>query len=131
MTNKYGGMPPVSDFSCRAEWEKACWRKISTSQNLLNTFITAYERHNLVMRAAISDRLLAGKSYHQISNELWISPQTISGIKKTFKEKRYRSYLERSRTERKKKIYHSFRRPTPSRPQGRPVRTKYGIVYIP
>ncbi|MFH1161789.1 MAG: hypothetical protein V1696_00730 [Candidatus Jorgensenbacteria bacterium] len=126
-----GITPPVSDYPSRAAWEAACWKKLAASQGLLRLLITAYERHDLVMRAAALDRILSGKSYRQIGEELWLSPQTVSGIKKAFKEKNYRSYLERSKTERKKRIYHSLRHPAQARPHGRPVRTKYGIVYIP
>lgn len=123
--------PPVSNYPSRAAWETACWEKLSASRELLRLLITAHERRDLVLRAAALDRLLAGKSYRQIGDELWLSPQTVSGIKKVFREKNYRSYLERSKTERKKRTYHPLRRPIPPKPRGRSVRTKYGTVYIP
>lgn len=124
-------MPPVSDYPSRVAWEAACWKKLAAARGLLHLFITAHERHDLVMRAVALDRLLSGKSYRQIGDELWLSPQTVSGIKKAFKEKSYRSYLERSKTERKKIIRHSLGRPAQSRPNRSPVRTKYGIVHLP
>lgn len=126
-----GTTPPVSNYSSRVAWEAACWKKLAASQGLLRLLITAHERHDLVMRAAALDRILSGKSYREIGDELWLSPQTVSGIKKAFRENNYRSYLERSKTERKKRIYHSLRSPAQPRPHGRPVRTKYGMVYIP
>ena len=52
------------------------------------------------MRVAIMNRLALGKSYREIGKELWISSQTVSGIKKAVDEKSYRSYL--ARNERKK-----------------------------
>lgn len=122
---------PVSDYPSWAAWEAACWKKLAASQGLLRLLITTHERHDLVMRAAALDRILSGKSYRQIGDELWLSPQTVSGIKKAFKEKNYRSYLERSKTERKKRIYSSLRHSAPPRPNSRPVRTKYGTVYLP
>jgi hypothetical protein len=79
------------------------------------------------------DGLISGKSYRKIGKELWLSPQTISAIKKAINEKTYRSYLERSHKERKKKKYS----PSPvsekskSRPYGRPRRIKYGTIYMP
>ena len=85
----------------------------------------------MITRAAAMEGLAAGKSYRKIGEELWLSPQTISGIKKSLNEKAYRSYLERSKKERKKRIYGSGTKPLPSRPSGRRVRTKYGVLYIP
>ena len=124
-------LPPIASYSSRKEWETACWPKILKSQELLELLLTPDERHGLVRRAAAVGGLIAGKSYRQIGNELWLSPQTISCITKALKENGYRSYKERSKTERKKRKYSAG----PSRgrkfPRGRPKRTKYGIVYMP
>lgn len=128
---KVSAIPPMSDHSSRAAWEASCWEKITKDPTLLNLFTTHSERHDIVMRVAALDRLLAGKSYREIGDELWLSPQTISSIKKAFKEKRYRSYLVRSKTERKKKQYDPIRPPRPPRPLGMRRRTKYGTIYIP
>ena len=139
-TNKknIGGLPQIprilsqiNNYSSRLEWESACWQKILRSQELLQLLITSHECRNLVRRAAALDRLIAGRSYRQIGAELWLSPQTISGIKKALKEKNYRSYLERSKNERKKREYSSSPIPFKSRPCGRPHRTKYGTIYLP
>lgn len=125
-------MPEIRNYNSRAEWETACWRKISASKDLLDSFITSYERHNLIMRAAAVDAIASGKSYKQIGNELWLSPQTISGIKKALAENNYyRSYLNRSKKERKKRVYSHTAKSGQSRPRGTPRRTKYGTLYIP
>jgi len=124
-------MPLVSDYSSRPEWEAAYWQKILQSKELFRLLVSSHERHNLVMRAAALDRLIACKSYKQIGEELWLSPQTISGIKKILKEKSYRSYLERSKKERKKKIYSFNSLPAKTRPHGKSYRTKYGTIYLP
>lgn len=128
---KTGVMPLIGGYSSRTEWETACWQKILQSKELLRLLVTSHERHNLVMRAAALDRLIAGKNYKQIGEELWLSPQTISSIKKALKEKNYRSYLERSKKERKKKKYSSHPLYVKARPHGRPHRTKYGTIYMP
>jgi len=57
------------------------------------------------MRAAAIDLIQSGKSYRQISEKLWLSSQTISCLKKALAENGYKSYQERSKTERKKKNY--------------------------
>lgn len=124
-------LPPISRYLSRRAWEEACWQKISKSGEFLNSLATSNERHNLVMRAAVIDRLKAGKKFHEISEELWLSAQTVSSIKKAVKEGGYRSYRERGKTERKKKLYSRDGRKTKRKHRGRPVRTKYGIVYLP
>lgn len=124
-----GRFPAISDHASRKEWEAACWEKVLESKDLLRLLVTAHERHDLVLRATALDSISAGKSYKQIGEELWLSPQTISSIKKTINEKSYRSYLERSKKERKKRAY-SYPKPGRPRPEGIPRRTKYGILYM-
>lgn len=126
--NKLSAMPLLGNYRSRAEWEDACWHKISESKEILELISTSSERHDLVMRAAAINALILGKSYREIGKELWLSPQTISGIKKTLDEDSYKSYP--GRKERKKKVYsHSDTRKYG--PRGTPRRTKYGIVYMP
>ena len=43
-------LPLISHYSSRREWEEVSWQKIVKSANL-KLLITAYERHNLVMRS--------------------------------------------------------------------------------
>lgn len=124
-------MPAIDKYPSRQKWEAACWRRILKSRDLLQLLVTGYERRNLVMRAATLAGLASGKSYLEIGQELWLSPQTVSSIKKAITEEIYRSYRERSKSERKKKKYSSgSARPDP-RLRGRGVRTKYGMVYPP
>lgn len=132
MSKKELIIPEISQFSSRKEWEAVCWQKILASPQLLQLITTQHERKDLVMRAAALDRIQSGKSYRQISRELWLSLQTISGIKKALNENHYKSYLERSKKERKRKTYSSNSKPrSPKKPSGISRRTKYGIVYIP
>ena len=129
-SNKLPAMPILSDYSSRAEWEKACWRKLSASKDILDIISTSSERHDLVMRAAAIESIVSGKSYREIGKELWLSSQTISSIKKALTGNNYRSYSERSKKERKKRVYSSSKTRKYG-PKGRPRRTKYGIVYMP
>jgi len=132
-------IPSIDNYSSREEWETACWRKILESKELLPLLITSHERRDLVRRAAAMDMLISGKSYQEIGNELWVSPQTISVIKKAMNENAYRSYLERSHRERKKRKYSpslvsaksSVSAKSRARPYGRPRRTKYGTIHMP
>ena len=129
--NKFPNMPTIDGYHSRAEWETACWEKLSASKDLLKMIITSHELHDLVMRAVAIDALVSGKSYRQIGKELWLSSQTISGINKALAGNNYRSYLERSKKERKKKVYSYDKEPRISRPRGTPRRTKYGTLYFP
>ncbi|HUX35754.1 MAG TPA: hypothetical protein VMV71_01830 [Candidatus Paceibacterota bacterium] len=126
-----GELPSLSNYSSRKEWEDACWRKLLKSKNSLVLLATSHERHNLIMRAAVIDGINSGKKYRQIAEELWLSPQTISSIKKAVNGSDYKSYRERGKTERKKKIYSHYTASARRKFRGRPVRTKYGIVYLP
>ncbi|MEK7566464.1 MAG: hypothetical protein AAB494_02215 [Patescibacteria group bacterium] len=127
-------IPPIENYSSRKEWEDACWKNISKSEEILGSLTTSYERHNLVMRAAAMKGFISGKSYRQISKEFFLSLQTIAGIKKSIKENHYRSYQERSKIERKKKKYSKGPNSNKDRHkqwrEGRRVRTKYGTVYV-
>lgn len=124
-------LPPIKNYSSRAEWEEACWREVIKSEKLLQSLVTNHERRDIVLRAAALDRLFSGKSYKEIGGELLLSPQTISAIKKSFNEKGYHSYFERGKKERKKKIYSENMFSVRRKRRGRPIRTKYGIVHIP
>jgi len=122
-------LPPTNQYSSRKEWERACWKKISESRELLELFTTSNERHNLVMRAAVADRMNSGKKFVQIVEELHLSPQTVSSIKKALEGSGYRSYRERGKTGRKKKVYNSSH-PSKKKPYRYYRRTKYGKVYM-
>ncbi len=125
-------LPSIDKYSSRKEWEEACWRKISKSDELFPLLITFSERHELIMRAAVLKELLSGKGPRQISRELFISTQTIGAIKKSMNENSYRSYSERGKKERKKKVYSIDDRPVRRKwPEGKPKRTKYGTIYMP
>ena len=123
-------MPALGDYSSRKEWEAACWKNIVESKELLQLLITSHERHNIVMRAATLERLSSGKSYRNIGAELWLSPQTISGIKKAIDDKPYKDYRERSKGKRKKKTYRIVKT-RKSKPKRVFRRTKYGPLYMP
>ena len=128
---EFAKMPLLVDYSSRKAWEIVCWKEVIKSEELLQLLTTSYDRHNIVMRAVALDGLASGKSYREIGKEFWISPQTLSSIKKATDEKTYRSYLERSKKERKKRKYDGVFEVRRRKPKGTPKRTKYGILYMP
>lgn len=123
--------PLIQLFPSRKEWERACWKIIIKSPKIFECIVTVGEQHNLVIRAVAIHYVHLGKSYQQIAKELLLSPQTICSIRKAMQESTYKSYRERGKIERKKKLYSH----TPARPQtihsGKPVGTKYGKIYLP
>lgn len=126
-------LPPLKNYPSRKDWEDACFRRILESKDLLYILFSVHERRRLVLRAAALEGLASGKSYREISKELWLSLQTVSGIKKAVNDREYRSYAERSKEERKKKRYAGggLLSPKPKKSKGRPKRTKYGTIYMP
>lgn len=124
-------LPPRNKFSSHKEWEEACWEKIIKSESLLALLTTANERRNIVRRAAIMELVNSGKGVRMISRELQIAVQTVNSIKKIAKEGGYKSYRERGKTERKKKVWSRFPSQKTKEPYRRYRRTKYGKVYVP
>lgn len=130
-SRKVGIIPPIDDYPSREKWEEAAWRKILESGEMLSSLITSHERHNLVMRAAALEGLVSGKGPRQLSRELLLSTQTINAVKKAMTENNYKSYLERSKKERRKREYSYNHTPRKKKHKGRPIRTKYGTLHIP
>ena len=135
-------IPNVADHPSRKEWEDAAWRVLVEQLalvrrpeeflSLFDILITSKERHILVQRATAIGRILSGRSYSEIGEELWLSSQTVSATKKALREYRYRSYRERGKIERKKRVssrdHGSAERMRD--PSKRRIRTKYGTLYV-
>jgi len=115
--------------------EKDFWENAGKNPGLLRLLMTAKEKRDIACRLAAIKMIETSISPSQISRELSISRQTIYAIKKSLSEKIYKSYRERGKTERKKKVFS----PLPRRPLSkdfqkylegrRPRRTKYGTIY--
>ena len=78
----------------------------------------------MIRRAAALTYIKNGNSYREIGNELWATPQMISALVKALREPSYRSYHERSKTERAKRT--SPISLSSYRPRTKRIRTKYG-----
>jgi len=70
-------LPNLKNYASRKDWETACWYKILLSRNLLDSLTTFNERHNIVLRAAAIEEIHSGKTYKEISGELFLSPHQI------------------------------------------------------
>ena len=99
-------MKNLHEFKSRKEWEESVWgyfvEEISDPANkkslskFLNCVLTNKEK-KLIINRLIAIRLLGDhKTYREIGELLWLSPNTISMAKKAIqKENGYQSYYER------------------------------------
>lgn len=87
----------IIEFKTRKEWEDFIWRKFLEDikdkrsgkqlKELLNVLISQKERKFIVKRLMAIYLIQKGKSYQEIGELLWISPSTISAIKKSLLKK--------------------------------------------
>ena len=87
-------MEKVSKFKSRREWESFLWiafveqlvsAKSKTSlRNKLEKVLSEAEKQIILKRITAVMLIREGKSYKEIGELLWISPSTISSIKKNF-----------------------------------------------
>lgn len=88
-------IPSINKFRSREEWEQHIWKKIeeklsgadSTGEvgDILNLLLTAHEKRQIIKRVSAISLLGQGKSYGEIGELLWLSPQTISAIRKSMR----------------------------------------------
>jgi len=106
-------MVKISEFKSRKEWENFLWLKFlekaekAKSEKQLKIFLdnllSANEKKLIIKRLTALAMLKAGKSYKKIEEALWISPSTISALKKSLeKQSGYQSnrcYAEKNKDE--------------------------------
>jgi uncharacterized protein YerC len=134
-------IPLLEDFRSRKEWESVAWRIIvkhlmsAKSQEEFDAYfkviLSPNEKGKMLMRAVAMDRIKRGMNYRDISSELLLSSQTVSAIKKSLRDQVYRSYYNRGKTERKKRVYSRDLSPRSARRLGRRQKTKYGTLRMP
>ncbi len=118
----------------KKEWEVLIWENFVSGlsekskeeiKSILGSYLSRQEKKNVVYRLSAIDLLKEGKSYREIGQILWLSPQTISAIKKSSvgKMNDYKSY--RSAT-RQKKVWSGL--PQPQKPEKQYRRRGIGIM---
>ena len=132
--NPLRGFPEVAKFGSRIQREEMAWRalvrriaeikSLPELSRMLALYISRPERRKIVRRALAYALLSEGKSYRAIGEELWLSPQSISAIKKSFRERQYRSRRARGG---KKRVY-TIEKSRGTIRMGHYRRTKYGPV---
>lgn len=122
-------LPSREKYSSREDWEEACWGKIMKSRKLLGLLTTSNERRNIVTRAAVMELVSLGKGVRQIARDLQVTAQTVTSAKRAAKENGYKSYRERGKTERKKKVYSDYLRKGKKKAHKYPRKDHYGGTY--
>lgn len=114
--NRMKKIEDLSKFQSRKEWEENIWheflRSIEKTRSgkdvaiLLNNLLSANEKKLIVKRLSASALISAGKTYKEIGEILWISPSTISALKKSIRKnasyQSSRHYSEMSAEEKRK-----------------------------
>jgi len=110
-------MKSSKKFKSRKEWEEYAWshlvdglaRATSAKEigSSLNILLTAYEKKHMIKRAAAISLLKEGKSYKEIGELLWLSPQTISAIQKSVRAEGMH-ISRRARAKKKEKLIKPF-----------------------
>jgi|SRR3989344_1897722 len=96
-------MDDILKIKSRKEWVECIWQEFLKSllkaqsakhlKNTLENIISAKEKKYIINRLIAISLIAQGKTYREIGEILWLSPNTISAIKKSFLGKSiYRSY---------------------------------------
>lgn len=103
----------LQKFRSRNEWKDYIWKKlveeivqtvsVKDAEQLLNLLLTVHEKKQMIKRAVAISLLKQGKSYNAIGELLWLSPTTISAIRKSMHERgEYISRYTRNKNHEKK-----------------------------
>lgn len=86
-------IPSKDGFKSKSEWEAHVWTKLSGGfaeagsaleiEKSLDMLLTAHEKRQIINRAAAISLLKQGMSYREIGRILWLSPTTISSLRKS------------------------------------------------
>lgn len=88
------------------EWSEQLWRKLineiakttdeKETQRILEKLVSESEKKMILKRLAVVALVQSGKSYREIGKILWLSPNTVSTIKKNIfdNHRYYKSYLD-------------------------------------
>ncbi|MFH1162307.1 MAG: Trp family transcriptional regulator [Candidatus Jorgensenbacteria bacterium] len=107
-------MSATAKLQPRKKWEGLAWQKfLETAERassdrklnlLLDSVLSASEKRLMVRRLAIMALIGQGKTYREIGRRLWLSPSTVSAIKKGMGgHSLYRSRRESDKEARKRK----------------------------
>lgn len=92
-------MKSLSEFKSRKEWREFIWleflREVKKTKSeeqfkeILESVLSAKEKNLIINRLMAAALIKNGKTYREISELLWLSPNTISAIKKNLLRKSF------------------------------------------
>ena len=92
-------MKNLSEFKSRKEWEEFAWSSFLKKlliinqekqlKELLESVLSAKEKKLIINRLIAAALINKGKTYREIGEILWLSPNTISAIKKGLLKKSF------------------------------------------
>ncbi|MDO8466958.1 MAG: Trp family transcriptional regulator [bacterium] len=95
-------MKKLEQFKSRAEWDRFMWDKVVEKlaraksnrevEGILNKLLGEHERNLMLRRLTTILLIQDGLSYSQIGEVLWLSPNTISAVKKSLLSNKYYSW---------------------------------------
>lgn len=112
-------MEKIFKFKSKKEWGESAWlnflkdiKKTKSEKELkelLNILISAKEKNFITRRLMAVYLIKQGKSYREIGNILWISPTTISAIKRSvLKKSNYQARLPAIKFDKNRKKSEKF-----------------------
>jgi len=85
-------MKELEEFKSRKEWEQYIWKEILEKlagakskkeiSAILSRLLSSYEKKMMIRRFIAMRLIRSGRTYREIGEILWVSPTTISAIKK-------------------------------------------------
>lgn len=102
-------MKNINEFGSRDTWMNYAWIKLLENiQNkimskVLDSLLSRYEKKIIINRLVALSLIKKGKTYKQIGEELWLSPNTIRSLKMIFENKSAKEY-QGDRFRRNKKL---------------------------
>jgi|SRR3989344_3896816 len=103
-------LPDLEKGQARKEWEEKSWKvlvkRLATLSEreldrVLKIIVSPQEQSRIVRRAGVLKMLGGRKSYSAVGEAFWISPQTISALRKSIRENAYKSrWMRDSRKDR-------------------------------
>lgn len=88
----------INSFETREEWTNYVWKKLLENINnskvagILDLLLSRYEKKMIVNRIIALSLIKKGKSYKEIGEELWLSPNTIRSLRLIFNDKSIKEY---------------------------------------
>jgi len=111
-------MKNINEFGSRDEWMNYAWTEFLESiqnkimSSILDSLLSQYEKKIIINRIMALSLIRKGKTYRQIGEELWLSPNTIRSLKMISENRSVKEYQgDRFRRNKKEKTASRDKKP--------------------